>query len=57
MHRLAAKDPTHQIDLGSDVKLKWSAVLRLDIARSNDRLRTIYNNLKGIGVLETPADA
>ena len=55
-HRLATKDLTHQIDLGSDVKLKWSAVLHLDIAGSNDRLRTIYNNLKGIEVLETPAD-
>lgn len=59
VHLLGAKDSTYQINTSSsDVKLTWASLLRLDVARSNDRLRTIYSSLtlKGIGVLTTPVD-
>ncbi|OJA17118.1 hypothetical protein AZE42_02598 [Rhizopogon vesiculosus] len=57
MQLLAAKDPLFQINFGpAVVPLKWTKVLRLGVAPSNDRLRTIYNSLKSIGVLETPVD-
>ena len=51
-------DTTYQ---GSDSnidneELKWSSLLRLDLARSNDRLHTIYKSLKESGVLRTPGD-
>jgi len=55
MQLLAEKDPSFQVNFGpAVVPLKWTKVLRLGVAPSNDRLRTIYNSLKSIGVLETP---
>ncbi|OJA13685.1 hypothetical protein AZE42_05531 [Rhizopogon vesiculosus] len=59
MHRFAEKDPTYQDDDDDEigfVELEWSSLLRLDVAGSSDRLRTIYNNLKEIGVMEIPMD-
>ncbi|OAX34399.1 hypothetical protein K503DRAFT_774595 [Rhizopogon vinicolor AM-OR11-026] len=58
MHRLASKDPTYQAHTSgaAALQLNWSSLLRLDVARSNDRSRIIYNSLKGIGVLETPVN-
>lgn len=61
MALLAEKDPTYQGHANSrlgagPVQLKWSSLLRLDVARSNNRLHTVYNSLKEIGVLETPVD-
>ncbi|KAJ8579486.1 hypothetical protein M405DRAFT_886440 [Rhizopogon salebrosus TDB-379] len=61
MRRLSQKDPTYNLeeDLAEwdrDPQVQWSNMLRLDIVRSNDRLHTIYKSLKGMGVLEVPAD-
>jgi hypothetical protein len=59
MHRFSLMDPTYKdpTEHVPDPDVGWSKMLRLDIARSNDRLHTIYKSLKGMGVLEVPADA
>ncbi|KAJ8579501.1 hypothetical protein M405DRAFT_848153 [Rhizopogon salebrosus TDB-379] len=58
MHRFSLMDPTYKdpTEHVPDPDVGWSKMLRLDIARSNDRLHTIYKSLKGMGVLEVPAD-
>ncbi|OAX34002.1 hypothetical protein K503DRAFT_478261 [Rhizopogon vinicolor AM-OR11-026] len=68
MPHLSARDHTSQASArqGSGPDLMWgtpntnthylSAMTRLDIAQSNDRLHTIYKSLRGMGVLETPVD-
>jgi hypothetical protein len=59
MHRISQTDPTYKdpTEQVPDADVGWSKMLRLDIARSNDRLHTIYKILKGMGVLDVPADA
>jgi len=57
MHSLEESDPTFQgrTDIRAKVvDLKWSSLVRLDLARSYDRLYTIYKGLEASGVLETP---
>jgi len=58
MRRLSAKDPSYLAPgkQGPDRKLKWNNALRIDVPRSRNRLRTIYNTLTNMGVLEVPAD-
>lgn len=58
MHYLSAKDPSYlpPRPQHKDLALKWNNVLRIDIPRSRDRLRTIYNTLRGMGMLQVPAD-
>ncbi|KAG2037801.1 hypothetical protein BDR03DRAFT_1091620 [Suillus americanus] len=56
MHSLATKDPSYQApgEQRPDLEPKWNAVLRVDHARSRDRLRTIHNSLVDMGVLGIP---
>lgn len=58
MHEPSAMDPSYlpPTEQRPDKMLKWNKVFHVDIARSRDRLRTIYNILKDMGVLEVPAD-
>ncbi|KAG2039224.1 hypothetical protein BDR03DRAFT_952258 [Suillus americanus] len=58
MHRLSEKDPSYLApsERRPDQKLKWNNLLRVDAPRSRDRLNTIYNTLKDMGVLEVPVD-
>ncbi|KAG2140842.1 hypothetical protein BD769DRAFT_122259 [Suillus cothurnatus] len=58
MHRLLAKDPSYLTsgEQRPGEKLKWNNALRLDIPHSRDRLSTIYNTLKNVGVLGVPTD-
>ncbi|KAG2129093.1 hypothetical protein DEU56DRAFT_915217 [Suillus clintonianus] len=56
MHLIRAKDPSYRPkEHPSDPKLNWNVILRVDLARSRDRLHTIYNALKEMSVLEIPA--
>ncbi|KAG1885033.1 hypothetical protein F4604DRAFT_1729131 [Suillus subluteus] len=56
MHNLATKDPNYQApgEYRPDKEPKWNSIIRVDLARSRDRLRTIHNNLVNMGVLGIP---
>lgn len=59
MRLLQESDPTYQTGVNSSIKevrLKWSSLLRLDLARSNERLHTIYKDLVESGVMQMPGD-
>ncbi|KAG1872405.1 hypothetical protein DFJ58DRAFT_910696 [Suillus subalutaceus] len=57
MHNLATKDPNYQApgEHRPDREPKWNSIIRVDLARSRDRLRTIHNNLVNMGVLGIPS--
>ncbi|KAG2110417.1 hypothetical protein DEU56DRAFT_938392 [Suillus clintonianus] len=59
IHGLSVGDPDYQAtsERPSDTVPHWNAVLRVDLARSSDRLHTIYKSLKKMNDdLDKPAD-
>ncbi|KAG1790037.1 hypothetical protein EV424DRAFT_1549898 [Suillus variegatus] len=54
IHCLSSNDPSYTEPANNTRKLKWSTLLHLGTAKSNNRLQTIYNKLITMGVLPTP---
>ncbi|KAG2062842.1 hypothetical protein BDR04DRAFT_1164563 [Suillus decipiens] len=52
--RISTRDPSYSEQSKGRSTVKWSNIIRLGLARSNDRLRTVHNRLVELGVLATP---